>query len=70
MVLQAKEMLDMANANNSENKKLKKRFSSGCIKRFKKLHNIRFRRIHGEAKSADEDAISAKMSRITNLRKD
>lgn len=69
VVLHAKELPDVADANTYGNKKLEHIFSSGLIRRFKKRHNTRFRGVHGEAKSPDEDAISFEMPRITNLLK-
>lgn len=46
---------------------LKLKFSKGWIERFKKRYGLRFRRVHGEALSADNDAVSHQMPRIERI---
>lgn len=67
VIMQARKMLRMANAHLPEEEQIKLNFSNGWIERFKKRHNIRFRRVHGEAKSADDSAIRSEMPRILSL---
>eukprot|EP00171_Calliarthron_tuberculosum_P004123 IDg4123t1 len=60
-------LLDEANKVLPDSEKIKLTFSKGWIERFKKRFGLRFRRVHGEAASADMDAIEHQMPRIQRL---
>lgn len=62
--IKAKKLLHQANLHLRDDEKLSIQFSKGWMERFKKRHNLRFRRVHGEEKSADTDAIRQEMPRI------
>ena len=65
--IKAQRLLDHANMHLSEDEKLSMKFSKGWLERFKKRHSLRFRRVHGEAQSADTDAIRDEMPRILEI---
>jgi len=65
--LYAKKLLDEANKHLPETKRLDLKFSNGWNERFKKRYGLRFRRVHGEALNADQEAINLHMPRIMRI---
>lgn len=65
--MKAQKLLEEANKHLPSEKQLQLKFSKGWVERFKKRFGLRFRRIHGEAKSADNEAIAKKMPCIHML---
>ena len=51
----------------SEKDRTSLKFSKGWIDRFKRRYGLRFRRVHGEALSADNKAIELHMPRILRI---
>jgi len=64
VIMQAEKLLALANAQLPDDRKISVKFSNGWIARFKKRHGIRFRRMHGEERSADNEAIKEHMPRL------
>lgn len=61
VIMKAKQMLNEANRHLPDGENLTLKFSNGWMQRFKKRHQIRFRRVYGEANSADTEAIKKEM---------
>ena len=65
--LKAEKLLEETNLNVRDEDKISMKFSKGWMERFKKRHNLRFRRVQGEAHSADTAAIREWMPRIIRI---
>lgn len=65
--LYGQKLLQSANELLPDSEKMVLAFSKGWIERFKKRYGLRFRRVHGEAGSADMEAIAQHMPRIHRL---
>lgn len=62
-----KQLLEKTNEVLPESEKIQLTFSKGWIERFKRRYGLRFRRVHGEAASADTVAIEQHMPRIERI---
>lgn len=62
--LQAEKLQAEANKHLSEPAQLQPAFSNGCIHSFRIRHNMKCRRVYGEANSADYSAIPEALPRV------
>lgn len=62
--MQAEKLQHEANKRLNENEKLSLKFSNGWLARFQNRHDLKFRRVHGEALSADVDALNKAIPEI------
>lgn len=58
------QLLDEANGHRHPDDRLNLQFPKGWVERFKQRDGLRFRQVHGEAMSADVEAIAKQISRI------
>ena len=65
--MEATHMMNEAKKLLRPDEQLSLKFSKGWVERFKKLYDIRFRRVHGEVTSADNDAIAHHMPQIEKI---
>lgn len=63
----AEKLQKEANLHLPNDKHLSLTFSRGWLDRFKQRHSLSFRRVHGEALGADDEAINEKFPRILNI---